>query len=187
MISAKEIRKLAMKYLTSQGWDRKRDIIREVFRQSPKSDRQINIQFFADCLGMSFFYIYQQGGIDIYIQELKRLKYGQKQNMKKSKNKALNIKIKKKQEKINELEKKIIENKKTIKVWKIEKDKKMVKFECCNEYDRNLLSQHKALKLKKYKDIDVKDIFDDANNTGSNGKRTNGGCIISTQKGKVYS
>lgn len=85
MISAKTIRQLAREWDSGRKWcNANRDIIRYVFRMSPRRDRKINLQFFSDCIGLAYDEVWRIGNLTRYRDDLKRKKYGQETRTHKS-------------------------------------------------------------------------------------------------------
>ena len=79
LISSKKIRFLAnKKWDNGKKWcDANRDILRDIYSQSSKTDRKINLQFFCECAGIELSLAWRIGQLDQYRDDQKRRKYGQ--------------------------------------------------------------------------------------------------------------
>lgn len=85
MLTQKRLEKFAHHYRLSTSWDKKVEIVREIYDLSEKEDRKFNLTIFGELVGKDFQYLYRQGQLELHNVRKRQKKYKQEVTYKKAK------------------------------------------------------------------------------------------------------
>lgn len=85
MLTQKKLEKFAHNYRLSTSWDKKVEIVREIYNLSEKGDRKFNLSVFGELVGRDFQYLYKQGQLELHNVRKRQKKYKQNVTFKQAK------------------------------------------------------------------------------------------------------